>query len=86
MEMLYSRWRSIKIRSQLHERPLEPRWLNFGCFSKDVGLPPTSEHRLYLTDEEKGYTKDNLKWMTPREAFLQKIKDDNDVCKDATPE
>lgn len=42
-------------------------WLDFRCFYKDMGDPPTKDHTLERIDNEKGYEAENCKWSTMKE-------------------
>lgn len=45
----------------------EPRWENFTDFYADMGAPPTHRHTLDRIKNEKGYSKENCRWATPKE-------------------
>lgn len=46
---------------------MEPRWLDFDEFLKDLGRKPTPKHTLDRIDTSKGYFPDNCRWATRQE-------------------
>ena len=46
---------------------MDPRWENFECFLKDVGMKPFGELSLDRIDNEKGYYAYNVRWATRTE-------------------
>ncbi len=42
---------------------IDARWLDFSLFISDVGERPSSAHQLDRTDNDKGYCKDNCRWV-----------------------
>jgi hypothetical protein len=43
---------------------VDPRWDDFTVFLADVGPRPTPNHSIDRIDNEKGYSKDNVRWAT----------------------
>lgn len=43
------------------------RWLSFGAFLEDMGVPPTDKHELERIRNEEGYNPDNCRWATRTE-------------------
>lgn len=49
------------------------RWRNsFENFINDMGERPSKEHQIDRTDNNKGYSPDNCKWVTPSENAINK--------------
>lgn len=43
------------------------RWHNFDNFAADLVNKPTKKHQLDRIDNNKGYSPDNCRWVTPKE-------------------
>ena len=41
-----------------------PEWEVYECFLRDMGLRPSSKYTLDRADNEKGYSRDNCRWVT----------------------
>jgi hypothetical protein len=42
-------------------------WQDFHAFLKDVGYRPSRKHQLDRIDSDKGYFKENVRWVTAKE-------------------
>lgn len=74
----YSSWKSMRVRCNnpnyhsYHRyggRGIKvcKRWDNFNNFIYDMGPKPSSIHQLDRINNDKGYSPDNCKWVTPKE-------------------
>lgn len=45
-----------------HKIELDPAWVEFKNFISDMGLKPSSKHKLLRVDKFKGFNKDNCYW------------------------
>ncbi len=43
------------------------QWLRFENFLEDMGDPPTENHSIDRINNNKGYYKENCRWITPKE-------------------
>lgn len=43
------------------------RWHQFARFFEDMGLQPTDKHQIDRTNNDKGYCKENCKWVLPQD-------------------
>lgn len=46
---------------------LSPEWENYSNFIADMGRRPSPKHEIERVDNNKGYSKDNCKWVTRKE-------------------
>jgi len=74
----YTSWRSMKRRCKdplyfcshrYIEKGIsfEPAWESFESFFLDMGPKPATNYTLDRIDPNRGYTKDNCRWATPKE-------------------
>ena len=71
-QSLYARWKSMRFRcndptnARYGGRGIsyDPRWNDYLVFAADVGDPPEGM-QLDRIDNNKGYYKDNVRWVTP---------------------
>lgn len=76
---IYARWMGMKKRCLDPKYPqfqhygkigitICDEWANsFEVFFADMGMPPTPDHEIDRTDNLKGYSKENCKWVTKKE-------------------
>lgn len=60
-------WKHIKEVSRNRNIPFDDEWNNYESFLNDMGRRPSSKHKLRRLDKNKGFCKDNCRWMTKEE-------------------
>jgi hypothetical protein len=72
----YVCWHSMITRLQRHPNyigmEIDPRWLVFTNFLKDMGERPSKEYTVDRIDGTKGYFRENCRWATDREQARNK--------------
>ena len=58
---LYNTWCWMK--KMQHKYSIDPHWLDFWKFVKDIGKRPTPQHQLKRTNPTEGYNPNNCKWI-----------------------
>lgn len=79
----YHIWENIKGRAngrchkeQYFDRGISlcERWQRFENFHEDMGTPPTDKHIIDRVNNLKGYSKENCRWVTPKESIRNRIR------------
>lgn len=82
---IYKVWSSVKSRcmSENNSRYYDyggrgiticDEWLDFENFYKDMGDSPTKKHQIDRIDNNKGYSKENCRWVTPSQNMANRNK------------